>query len=81
MSKGRQRYAFTIRRGEDGGYAVELEGAPTVRGLGGLGDLFQLTHLYVTPTAQAAGDQVAALLAEGEVDDKEGPPTCSKDKA
>ena len=79
MSKGRQRYTFTIRRGADGGYAVELDNEPRPA-LGGLGDLFHVSRLFVAADAKEAGDQVARLLAEGEPDKEDGE-TCSKDKA
>ena len=77
MRKGRQRYSFVVRRGEDGGYALELESEPTL-GLGGLGDLFQIHHLFVNETAKEVGEKVAQLLTEGEHTEDD---SCSKDKA
>jgi hypothetical protein len=70
MSKGQQRYAFIIRRGQDGGYVVELDNEPH-RSLGVLEklSLFHVARMFVVTSAKAAGDKVAELLVEGE---KEG---------
>ena len=74
MRKGRQRYSFVVRRGEDGGYALELESEPTL----GLGGLVQIHHLFVNETAKEVGEKVAQLLTEGEHTEDD---SCSKDKA
>jgi hypothetical protein len=67
MSKARQRYPFAIRRGKDGGYAIELSSEPRPS-LGGLDRLFDFTHLYIAEDAKQVGEIVTALLEADEVD-------------
>jgi hypothetical protein len=61
MSKARQRYPFAIRRGKDGGYAIELSIQTTQ------GRLFDFTHLYIAEDAKQVGEIVTALLEADEV--------------
>lgn len=65
MPKGRQRYVFTVRRGQDGGYALELDTEPR-SSLSCISQLLHFNRLFVAATAKEVGDKVAELLAEGE---------------